>query len=135
MALLSWTHASTVGVKAMDDQHGILMDAMNELRLTLMNGNGHGHTGTQLEQLIDFTRKHFQSEERLLEQQNFPGLPAHRAAHQRFLTQIRQAVDRAGRGEETGSVPLISRLRALYLEHIEEFDRPYGQWLNERGVY
>ena len=79
MALLSWTHASTVGVKAMDDQHGILMDAMNELRLTLMNGGGHGQTGARLEQLIDFTRKHFQSEERLLEQQCFPGLPAHRA--------------------------------------------------------
>jgi len=135
VALLSWTHASTVGVKAMDDQHGILMDAMNELRLTLMNGSGHEQTSARLEQLIDFTRKHFQSEERLLEQQDFPGLSEHRAAHARFLVQIRQAVDRAGRGEETGSVPLISRLRALYLEHIEEFDRAYGQWLNDRGVY
>ena len=32
MTLLTWNHACSVGVKAMDDQHGILMDAMNELR-------------------------------------------------------------------------------------------------------
>ncbi len=132
MALLSWTHASTVGVKAMDDQHGILMDAMNDLRLTLMNGSGKARTNAQLEQLIEFTRKHFQSEERLLEQQNFPDLPAHRIAHQRFLAQVREAVNR---GEDGESVRLIYMLRALYLEHIEQFDRPYGQWLNERGVY
>jgi hemerythrin len=135
VALLSWSHASTVGVQAMDDQHGILMDAMNELRLTLMNGSGQEQVNARLEQLIEFTRKHFQSEERLLEQQEFPGLPAHRAAHEHFLAEIRQAVDHAESGNNTESVPLLSVLRSLYLEHIEEFDRQYGQWLNDRGVY
>ncbi len=135
MALLSWTHASTVGVKAMDDQHGVLMDAINDLRLTLMNGTGKSRTKEQLEQLIEFTHKHFQSEERLLEQQNFPDLSAHRTAHQCLLEQVREAVTRAERGEEGESVRLVSMLRALYLEHIEQFDRPYGLWLNERGVY
>lgn len=119
----------------MDDQHGILMDTMNELRLTLMNGSGQKQVNAEFEQLIEFTRKHFQSEERLLEQQSFPGLPAHRAAHERLLARVREAVNHAEHGADAESVPLLSLLRSLYLDHIEEFDRQYGQWLNEHGVY
>ena len=30
--LVTWTHASNVGVRAMDNEHAIMMDVMNELR-------------------------------------------------------------------------------------------------------
>ncbi len=119
----------------MDDQHGILMDTINDLRLTLMNGNSKERINAQLEQLIDFTRLHFQSEERLLEQQAFPGLFTHRAAHVTLLVQVREAIAHAGRYVDGESVSLLSQLRSLYLEHFEEFDRTYAAWLNDRGVY
>jgi hemerythrin len=37
--LILWNHACNVGVKAMDDQHAIMMDTMNELRLVAIGGN------------------------------------------------------------------------------------------------
>jgi len=40
VTLLTWNHTCSVGVKAMDDQHGILMDTINELRLALVHGGG-----------------------------------------------------------------------------------------------
>ena len=40
MTLLTWNHACSVGVRAMDDQHGILMDAINELRIAVGRGCG-----------------------------------------------------------------------------------------------
>ena len=30
VALLTWNHACMIGVRAMDDQHGILMDTLND---------------------------------------------------------------------------------------------------------
>jgi hypothetical protein len=36
--LVTWTHSNIVGVQAMDDEHAIMMDAMNELRSTLVSG-------------------------------------------------------------------------------------------------
>ena len=135
MTLLTWSHACTVGVKAMDDQHGILMDTMNDLRLALVRGSGHQQVNSQLEQLIEFTRKHFQSEEHLLEQHGFPGLPEHRAAHERLLDQVREAVNRAEHSEDLEIQPLLGFLRTWYLDHIETVDRQYGPWLNARGVY
>ena len=40
MALLTWNHTCSVGVRAMDDQHGVLMDAINDLRVALVRGSG-----------------------------------------------------------------------------------------------
>ena len=135
MTLLTWNHARTVGVKAMDDQHGILMDTMNELRLELVRGSGREPVSVLLDRLIEFTRMHFSSEEQLMEQTGFPHLAEHRAAHQRLLSLIRESAYRAQHGEEVQMRPLLCSLRDGYVEHIEGMDREYGPWLNEWGIF
>ena len=134
MTLLTWNHACTVGVRAMDDQHGILMDTMNELRLALIRGAGREQVSEVLDRLIEFTRMHFSSEEQMLERNGFPALAAHRAEHQRLLAQILAASHRTEHGEELQVRPLLLFLRDWYLAHIDALDREYGPWLNERGV-
>ena len=135
MTLLTWNDSRNVGVQAMDAQHGILMDTMNELRLALLRGSGHEQINENLKRLIEYTRMHFQSEEQLLEQQGFPGLLSHRAAHQQLLLQMRETADRAERHEDKEIHSLLYFLGGWYFEHIEEHDRQYGPWLNARGVY
>ncbi len=135
MTLLTWRHECIVGVKAMDDQHGILMETLNELRLMLVQGNERKEICDQLERLIEFTQMHFQSEEQLLHQQGFPGLPEHRAAHQHLLAQIQSALEHAKHNADLDLQPLLHFLRNWYLEHIEGLDQQYAPWLNARGVY
>jgi hemerythrin len=118
----------------MDDQHGILMDAMNELRLALVRGRGHGEVSELVNRLIEFTRMHFWSEEQLMEQTEFPGLCEHRAEHERLLRQFRESARGAQQGEEVRMRPLLCSLRDGYLAHIEGLDQQYGPWMNERGV-
>lgn len=134
MTLLTWNHASTVGVRAMDDQHGILMDTMNELRLAAVRGSGREQVSEVLDRLIEFTRMHFWSEEQLLEHYAFPGLAEHRVEHQRIMAQILQSSHRVQHGEKMQLRPLLCFLRDSYSEHIEGVDREYGPWLNARGV-
>ena len=134
MALLTWNHACTVGVRAMDDQHGILMDTLNELRLATVRGSGREQINEVLDRLIEFTRMHFWSEEQLLEQNEFPGLAEHRTEHQQLLAQILQSSHRVQHGEMMQMRPLLCFLRESYAEHIEGMDREYSAWMNERGV-
>jgi hemerythrin-like metal-binding protein len=118
----------------MDDQHGILMDSINELRLALVRGMGREQVGALLEQVVEFTRMHFWSEEQLMEQSGFPGLEEHRAAHRDLLDQIRNGARRLEHGEGVRMRPLLCGLRDGYLKHIECLDSQYGPWLNERGI-
>jgi hemerythrin len=118
----------------MDDQHGILMDTMNELRLALVGGCGREKASELLDRLIEFTRMHFWSEEQLMEQAGFPGLEEHRAEHHRILAEMLQAAHRLQYGEALQTRQLLCCLREQYAGHIEELDRQYGPCLNERGV-
>ena len=135
MTLLTWKHANMVGVRALDDQHGILMDTMNELRQAVVRGAGREQVSEVLDRLIEFTRMHFATEERLLEQTGFPALAAHRVEHQRVLAQILEAAPRAQHGEEVHMHSLLIFLRDWYVTHIGSLDQEYGPWLNDRGVY
>ena len=134
MTLLTWNHACTVGVRAMDDQHGVLMDSMNELRLALMHGRGREQVRELLDTLIEFTRMHFWSEEQLMEQTGFPGLSEHRAEHQRLLRLFRESAHLVQQGDKVRMRPLLGSLRDGYLEHIGGPDQQYGPWMNQQGV-
>jgi hemerythrin len=132
VTLLTWNHACTVGVKAMDEQHAVLMDALNEIRLALVRGQGREQVSEALNRLIEFTRMHFASEEQLLELHGFPGIGEHRDAHQKLLKQLEDVALRAQYNGEVKSMLLF--LRDWYMTHIEGHDQMYGDWLNARGI-
>jgi len=135
VALLTWSHACAIGVQAMDDQHGILMDTMNELHSALVRGCNRKQLEDHLNRLLEFSRMHFICEEQLLERYDFPGLHEHRTAHQNLLRQIEETVLRVEQSDGIEAPALLNFLRSWYGEHIEELDQKYGPWLNDRGIY
>ena len=134
MTRLSWNHACAVGVRAMDEQHAIIMETLNEIRLALVRGRSREHLSDTLARLIEFTRMHFASEEQLLEKENFPGVSEHRDAHQKLLSQIQETALRAQHNDAIHITSMLQFLRDWYMTHIEDFDRHYGVWLNARGI-
>ncbi|HEY6490866.1 MAG: hemerythrin domain-containing protein [Terracidiphilus sp.] len=124
-----------VGIPAMDDQHGILMDTLQELKQQLARGNGKTRLGPQMARLVEFADMHFGCEESLLRRHAFPGLALHCGAHQELLDQIRHAMGTADRGSEADLLRDLSRLRGQIRDHIESLDRQYAEWLSERGLF
>ncbi len=135
MSGLAWNHACVVGVQAMDDQHGILMDTLNELRTQFAQGTDRRKMYEHLSRLVEFTGLHFDCEERLLERHGFPGLQQHRADHRQMLQSIRDAVARAEHGETDDMQRALGHLKRCFSAHVEGPDKHYGDWLNARGIY
>jgi hemerythrin len=135
VTLLTWSHECIVGVQAMDDQHGILMDTVNELQGMLLRGSDRRGICMQLERLIAFSQMHFQSEEQLLRREGFPELNDHRTAHLQLLARLYSAIERVNHDEAVHFPSLLAFLPSWYLEHVEKLDQPCGTWLNERGVH
>ncbi len=75
MTLLTWNHATTIGIRAMDDQHGVLMDTMNELRLAVVHGDPWEQVNDLLDRLIAFARMHFGAKSSSWNSMGFPALP------------------------------------------------------------
>lgn len=135
VTLLTWSHECIVGVQAIDDQHGILMDTLNELRVMLLRGADRRGISVHLERLIDFTRMHFQSEERLLLKQGFPSVLEHQSAHQHLMAKLYAALERINHDESLHIPTLLGFLPSWYLDHVEKLDQPCGVWLNQHGIY
>lgn len=135
MTLATWNHECTVGVRAMDDQHGILMDTLNELRLAVIRGQKIDEVAAIYDRFIEFTRMHFWSEEKLLEQRGYPYVSQHRDAHLKLLATMMQQAHSVAHGERGRSQQILSLIRDEFMEHVEGQDQIYGIFLNNLGIY
>lgn len=135
MTLLTWNHDRTVGVRAMDDQHGILMDAFNELRLAQSHGSGREQMAEIFDRLIEFMRMHFWSEEQLMEKAHYDALAEHRATHHKMLAEMLQIAHQLQYGEGANTEAKLSAIRDHFLNHIEEVDTLYGPALNRIDIF
>lgn len=134
LTLLTWNHECSVGIRAIDDQHGILMDAINELSLSLVHGSSRDQLGVLIERIIEFTRMHFSSEEQLMEMTGYPGLAEHRTAHVEMLHRIRAGAHLLQYDPAVDMRSLLSALRDGFRDHIASMDRLYSPWLIEWGL-
>lgn len=135
VALYSLQNTKSVDVQAMDDQHGIIMDTVNELRLAVVHGATREETMEIFNRLIHFTRMHFWSEEQLLEKFEFPGFVDHRLEHQQLLSQLQDSAAKMQHSQTMHMRPLMGFLRDSYSEHFGSMDKEYGPWLNARGIF
>jgi hemerythrin len=135
MASLMWHHSCTVGVQSMDDQHGILLDALNELRLALLQGQESGTVRSMLSRVAELMRLHLASEDRLLALHGFPGLAGHRAEQQRLLGRLEQFDIRFEQRQAASVYELVEFLRKWFTVHTGAGGRSYGQFLHSRGVH
>jgi hemerythrin-like metal-binding protein len=134
MASLIWNNSCTVGVQAIDNQHGILLDALNELRGALIHGAECGTVRVMLTKVTELMRLHVESEERLLALYEFPGLAAHRAEHQRLLGRLAQFDARFEQRQTASVYELVEYLRKWFTNHTGVSGQKYGPWLQKCGV-
>jgi hemerythrin-like metal-binding protein len=118
----------------MDDQHGILMDSLNELRTSLSQGADPAAVREVLTRITALTTMHFEAEEALMTRFAYPGLEEHRAEHQKLLAQLTDYANHPNSTRAGSEGALVEFLRNWFIEHVEGMDQKYGPWMNERGV-
>jgi|CZKL01.1.fsa_nt_gi hemerythrin len=133
MTLVKWNESLSVGVKAMDDQHMSLMDALNDLSKAVMNGETTRVTGPLVHKMAQYVRDHFSAEEAMMRATAFPGLAEHSAKHNELTARVRLYVDRFEHGEISLNLHLLNLMREWLTAHIRDEDRKYAPWLSEHG--
>jgi len=135
MALMTWNSSYSVGVKALDSQHTVLFDILNDLHSAMIKGQAQAMTGPLLRKLVDYTRTHFSAEEKMLTASSYPGLANHRILHRDLMKQVEDYSARFERGEITLNLKLLNFLSDWLTNHIKKVDHEYGPWLNEHGTH
>ena len=134
MALMTWSDKYSVGVKALDSQHTVLFDIINDLHNAMMKGQAQTMTAPLLRKLVEYTHNHFSAEESMLAASKYPGLADHKLKHVELIKQVEDYAARFDNGEITLNVHLLNFLRDWLTNHILKVDHEYSEWLNKNGV-
>ena len=134
MSLLQWNDSYSVHVTSFDQQHQTLFRTINELHDALRAGHGREAAGKVLQRLIDYTASHFAAEEAVMERNGYPELVAHRAAHKALVTQVLKFQKDFEAGKPSVGLELMPFLQKWLSEHIQQTDKKYGPFLNEKGI-
>ncbi len=129
MALLEWSERYSVESRMMDEQHRKLFDLVNELHEAMKAGQAKTVISRVLDQLVTYTRSHFDSEERALAAVAYPDLAAHVSEHRKLTETVHKLQQEVKAGTVGVTIELMDFLQQWLTNHIMKVDRKYAPFL------
>ncbi len=133
--LLRWDNAYAVHVQRFDIHHRRLLVNANALVAAIEAQRGCEVVQEMFAALIRFAHYHFEQEETLLRLYSYPDLERHREAHQHFLSQAREILDRPAGASSMSAGEAATWLKDWIVPHVVGEDQKYTAHLHARGVY
>ena len=127
--MFEWKPEYSVQIPEIDRQHQRLFQLAAQLNSAMAVGKGKGVLSQLLGGLIDYTKEHFATEERFMQQYQYPGLQVHQAEHQKLTAQVMEFQSRFERGEIRLSINLMTFLKDWLQNHIAGSDQRYSAFI------
>lgn len=125
---LIWNPNLNTGNRLIDEQHQRIFQIFNSLFRVIGKHRAHEAVGKVLGSLSMYVVAHFNSEERLMAEFGYPGLEAHRAAHEGVRQQVETLVDRFNsHGLEPAE--LLDFMQHWLTDHVEHQDKPMARFV------
>lgn len=122
MSEISWTEDLSVGNQAIDDDHRHLFALLNNLQHTMPQGLVTQDAATVVEDLAHYVEAHFQREEEFMQSVAFEGYVAHKADHDRFVSEVHALQSRLDRGAQTLTLDIDKMLSDWFRRHVLVLD-------------
>ncbi len=134
MALFDWNEAYAVDIVEIDDQHKKLVLLVNQLHDAINIGKGKEVLGSILNELIDYTHYHFQTEEKYFDMYNYPDTDIHKQQHKELVEQVIDLQKKFNSGEPVLTIDVLNLLRDWLNDHIVGSDVKFGPFLKGKGM-
>jgi hemerythrin len=131
---ISWKDEYSVGIDSLDQDHKKLISLLNQFTTAYDYAMSESYEREALDDLIAYTKYHFEREEKLLEESDFPDVADHKLQHKLMFEQVETFVELY---KEKGhdSLDEISKFLSDWLiNHINGTDKEYTQHLTDHGV-
>lgn len=134
MSLIEWNESYSVGIKEIDLQHKKLVSYINQLHDAMKNGKSKEIINTILNGLVDYTKDHFNTEEKYMKKFNYIGYVKHKNIHDGFVQKVVMFKSKFDKGTESISIDLMHFLSDWLIKHIKGTDKKYTECFNKHGL-
>jgi hemerythrin-like metal-binding protein len=130
--LISWDDEFSVGIEAIDHQHTRIMRLINEIDEVVLEGGTYKQFAPVLNDLIDYTNRHFVHEEKLLEENHCPNLERHKKAHVRLREELAGWQEKVAKAGSEDMNELMVFLRIWFPGHVLNVDKKDADYLDDK---
>lgn len=121
--------AYLLGISELDEQHRQMTELVNLLIDAVRTDVGEDRSTRLLNELVDYTTSHFNTERELMERFDYPDRATHNASHDYLLVEIADFGDQLA---QQGKLFMVKLIRDWLLQHIAREDRRLGTFLRDR---
>lgn len=129
---MKWDDSFSVGVQEIDSQHKKLVEMLGALVSEMKKGQGRIVIGKTIEEMMNYAKVHFATEEKYMTLYNYPNSTSHKKEHEKFIESAKNFYENYMKGNLT-AVELMNFLRNWLLEHILGSDKNLGKFVCEVG--
>ncbi len=131
MALLTWNDSYSVKVDKMDEQHQKLFGLINSFYDEVGKQSQDKLIFDLIAGMKDYTILHFNEEEQLMQQCNYPGLTEHKKEHFDFIDKVTDLEEKLKSGKMIISFEITNFLKDWIKKHIKESDQQYSAYIGQ----
>lgn len=131
---VQWDDSLSVGIKAIDEDHKKLLGLINNLQTAAHYNTGEAFERQALEELVNYTKFHFQREEDLMREHGYADLDNHKAQHEAMIAEVGRVLEAYEEDRERTIENLCQYLKRWLIKHIGGTDQLYVPYLQGKGV-
>ena len=134
MKKIAWTDSYSVGIEKIDKQHKQLVEMINQLIDAHDTSVRSEMVSDTLTSMTNYAMSHFQTEEDLLREHQYPQYDDHHTEHMAFIRKTAEMASAAIKLEQSVPVELLSYLKEWLINHILKSDMQYKVFFSEKGI-
>lgn len=131
---VQWDDSLSVGIEVIDEDHKKLLGLINNLQTAAHYNTGEAFERQALEELVNYTKFHFQREEDLMQTHGYADLEEHKAQHAAMIAEVGRVLQAYETDRERTIEKLCHYLKQWLLKHIAGTDQAYAPYLHGKGV-
>jgi len=124
MAYMNWDKNLETGLTVIDKQHKKLIEQINILHTAMHQGKSKDVIENILNELKDYTKYHFSTEEKAFNKYNYKNKLIHARKHHELIKQLDE-ISQYKTGSSLLSIDLLNFLNKWVKEHILQEDMKY----------
>jgi len=130
-----WKDELAGGIETFDDDHKQLIHLINQFESAAHYNQGELFEEKALSELVDYTKHHFGSEEKLMQEHNYPEFEAHKAQHEAMIKKVNTFLESYQNSDSDQAIEEIAAyLKYWLVNHIISVDKRAARYLSEAGV-
>jgi hemerythrin len=127
MNRIKWDSSFLLGFRDIDQHHERLVGLLSRTHDEFVTGTP--NLGPTLDELLDYTKYHFKSEELWMLDGFYPAIIAHKKEHSFFLLKVTQIREAYHSGNACLSLEMLQFLEKWITSHILKTDAEFGKFL------